>query len=203
MSRRERARQMAYVPQSSMLNFPYEVRDVVLMGRVAHLGLGLSPSVRDRAIAERAMDRLGVTHLASRTYQQLSGGERQLVLVARALAQQAAVLILDEPTAALDFSNQARVLTIVRELAEDGYAILMTSHSPDHAFLAGQRSLLLRDGTTFRLGPTEEVVTAETLTGLYGTPTAVVSTGITTIRGEVRTCVPILDSQDPNTEGRP
>lgn len=198
MSRRDRARLMAYVPQSSSLNFPYDARDVVLMGRVAHLGLGGGPSDRDRHIAVQALARLGISHLSTRTFQTLSGGERQLVLIARALAQQARMLVLDEPTAALDFANQVRTLLLVREFAAEGYAVLMTSHSPDHAFLASDRVLMIRDGANHREGPTHEVVTPDSLSQLYGTQMAVVETGIPAPHGTVQVCVPLLDT--PSTE---
>ena len=135
LTRRARARLMAYVPQSSALTFPYEVQEVVLMGRVAHLGLGNAPGREDRRKAALAMERLEIGHLRGHVFQHLSGGERQMVLMARALAQEARLLVLDEPTANLDFGNQVRALGTIRGLARQGYAVLMTSHSPDHAFL--------------------------------------------------------------------
>ncbi|MGA4669577.1 ABC transporter ATP-binding protein [Propionibacteriaceae bacterium Y1923] len=198
--RRERARLMAYVPQSSSLNFPYDARDIVLMGRVAHLGIGGGPSARDRRICDEALDRRGIGHLATRIFQTLSGCERQLALLARALAQQARMLVLDEPTAALDFANQVRTL-LLRELADEGYAVLMTSHSPDHAFRASNRVLMIRDGVNHSTGPTDEVVTPEPLSQLYGTPMAVVETGIPAPDGTVRVCVPLPGEQP--LEGTP
>lgn len=164
------------------------------MGRVAHLRLGAAPRPRDHEVAVGAIERVGIGHLVDRPFQEISGGERQLVLIARASAQQARVLILDEPTAALDFSNQMRVLEIVSELAHEGLAVIMTSHSPDHAFLASRRVLMLRGGGVYRDGPTREVITQETLTELYGTATAVVGTGIDSPQGEIHVCVPLLST---------
>lgn len=168
LSPRERARRIAYVPQASGLTFPYTVREAVLMGRVAHQRLGASPSRADKLAAEAAMERLDVRRLSEHRFQELSGGERQLVLVARALAQNTRYLVLDEPTASLDYANQIRILQVIKALSRDGYAVLMTSHSPDQAFLAANRVLMLKDGRVFRDGPPETTVTTESLTQLYG-----------------------------------
>ena len=119
--------------------FPYDVEEIVLMGRIAHLSLGASPTKKDREICYEAMDNLGISHLRSKSFNKISGGERQMVLVARAMAQQARIMIMDEPTANLDYSNQVKILQIISQLAEHGYSILMTSHFPDHAFLVCNR----------------------------------------------------------------
>ena len=123
LANRERAKRMAYVPQTSALAFPYEVREVVLMGRVAHLAPGVSHRDSDRE-AVAALERLELTHLAHRRFQELSGGERQMVLVARALAQQARYLVMDEPTASLDYGNQVKILHTIRHLAQAGKALI-------------------------------------------------------------------------------
>lgn len=195
MSRRGRARLMAYVPQSSALTFPYEVQEVVLMGRVAHLGLGNAPGREDRRKAASAMDRMEIGHLRGQVFQRLSGGERQMVLMARALAQEARLLVLDEPTANLDFSNQVRTLGTIRSLAQQGYAVLMTSHSPDHAFLTAHEALLLRNGTVYAHGAPDEVIDGPTLSELYGTPT-VVSRAPVAGGGHVKVCIPVLGNED-------
>lgn len=142
-------------------------------GRVAHLHLGAAPSREDRRLAGEIMERLGISEMAGKNFQTLSGGERQMVLFGRALAQQAEYLILDELTAALDFSNQVRVLGTVRRLTREGYGILMTTHFPDHAFLACSRAMLLRDGHVLEDGPPEKAVTNESLTKLYHVPVCV------------------------------
>ncbi|MEF9877727.1 MAG: ABC transporter ATP-binding protein, partial [Gordonibacter sp.] len=106
----KRARYLAYVPQSSELAFPYQAKEVVLMGRVSHLAVGAAHAAADKQAALDAMERLQIAHLASRRYQELSGGEKQMVLVARALAQEAQLLVMDEPTANLDYHNQVKIL---------------------------------------------------------------------------------------------
>lgn len=189
---RERAKHMAYVPQSSGLAFPYEVREVALMGRVAHLSPGASPKERDRQAVRESLDRLGIRHLERRRFQELSGGERQMVLVARALAQQAEYLIMDEPTASLDYGNQVRILRTIRLLAGQGYGILMTSHYPDHAFLACNRAVLMREGYVMAQGGPEEIVTTENLTRLYNTPVEV-SEAIAS-HEKMKVCIPLLEN---------
>ncbi|MEL7609356.1 MAG: ABC transporter ATP-binding protein [Bacillota bacterium] len=170
----ERAGLLAYVPQSTSMAFPYEAREVVLMGRVAKLKPGAAPAQKDKAIAMQAMERLEIVHLAQKSFQEMSGGERQMVLVARALAQQSQLLIMDEPAANLDYSNQIRMLRVVWSLAQEGYAVLMTSHVPDHAFWIGGRAALMRGGCIWRDGAPDAVITGENLSELYRTPVSVV-----------------------------
>lgn len=167
LSPKERARRIAYVPQISGLTFPYTVREAVLMGRVAHQRLGAAPSRADKLAAETAMERLDMLRMAEHRFQELSGGERQLVLVARALAQDTRYLVLDEPTASLDYANQIRILQVIKALAGEGYAILMTSHSPDQAFLAANRVLMLKDGLVFANGSPQATITSQSLSALY------------------------------------
>lgn len=192
MKPRERARAMAYVPQSSALAFPYLAKEVVLMGRVSHLGTGASHSRKDWDIAAESLTRLQIAHLAERRYQELSGGEKQMVLVARALAQQAKLLVMDEPTANLDYHNQVKILTAIKFLADQGLAILMTSHYPDHAFLACSKVALMKGGLVVAQGDPDRVVTSESLTSLYNTPVRVTQADI---GGGVmvKTCIPLLD----------
>ena len=191
LSHRARAKLLAYVPQSSTLAFPYEAREVVLMGRVPHLAPGAGHRPEDHRAVERAMEQLQIGHLACRKFQELSGGERQMVLVARALAQQARYLVMDEPTANLDYANQVKILRVVRELAQAGYGILMTSHYPDHAFLVCTQAVLLRDGRVMAWGPPDQVVNTQTLTQLYQTPVCV-STARVEGEGEIPVCVLLL-----------
>lgn len=135
MKPREIAREAAYIPQMHEKPFPYKVIDVVLMGRVAYTGTFSIPSAKDRMIAEEVLKKTGIFHFRDRPYTQLSGGETQLVLVARALAQQTPILIMDEPTAHLDFRNELNFLeTILRLARESGITILMATHYPNHAF---------------------------------------------------------------------
>ncbi|WP_395666174.1 ABC transporter ATP-binding protein [Methylocella sp.] len=168
LSRREIARRLAYAPQAHAAAFPYLALDVVLLGRLAHGGLFRAPSDDDRALAARALADLGVAHLARRRYTELSGGERQMILLARALAQEARVLILDEPASGLDFGRQIVLLQTLRRLADDGFGVLMTTHHPDHALAAADRVVLLKGGATLRQGAAREIVTPEAIFDLYG-----------------------------------
>lgn len=170
LSVRERAAAIAYVPQAQALPFPFEVREVVLMGCSGRLGLFETPGPRHRAAAESALERLGIGELASRTFTRLSGGQRQLVLIARALVQDTPLMVLDEPTASLDFGNQARVLEEVRRLADAGLGVVLSTHDPDHAFAIGDRVALLREGRIVAQGAVAETLTEERLSGLYGVP---------------------------------
>jgi iron complex transport system ATP-binding protein len=187
-SRTEMARLAGYVPQAHAGYFPFTVREIVLMGRTAHLGLFATPSSRDRAIADKALATLGIDHLGDRTYTRISGGERQLTLIARALAQESRLLVMDEPTANLDFGNQVRVLDRIKALAADGIAILFSTHDPDHAFLCADRVALLHDGRVDPLGPPRATITPDSLRRLYG-----VEVRIAEIEPEKRlVCVPSL-----------
>ncbi|HWL05874.1 MAG TPA: ABC transporter ATP-binding protein [Xanthobacteraceae bacterium] len=162
-----RARRLAYVPQVHAPAFGFTVSSVVLMGRSAHGGLFSAPGAADRRSAATALERLRISHLADRPYTELSGGERQLVLLARALAQEPAFIILDEPTASLDFGNQSRVLQEMRRLAADGHGVIFTSHDPNHVLHAADRVAMLRDGGILRHGPMAEILNEAALTELY------------------------------------
>src|SRR5262249_56651056 len=118
---------------------------VVLMGRTAHSGLFSRPTARDRIVSAAALERFGIGHLAARPYTNISGGERQLVLLARALAQEPHFIVLDEPTASLDFGNQGKVMREIRALAASGHGVLFTTHDPNHALRAADRAYLLRN----------------------------------------------------------
>ncbi|MDM7456336.1 MAG: ABC transporter ATP-binding protein [Tepidimonas sp.] len=166
-SRAALATQIAYVPQSQAGLFAFTVEEVVLMGRTARLGRFATPSARDREKARACLARLGIGHLGERIYTEISGGERQLALIARALAQEAAILILDEPTASLDFGNQLRVLKEIDALKAQGLAILMSTHQPEHALRVADRIALLKAGRIVAQGP-RTLVTAQTLAALYG-----------------------------------
>ena len=188
LSRAQLARLVGYVPQAHTPPFPYTVAEVVEMGRTAHLALTSSPSAKDRRLALEALNSLGIAHLHDKPYTQISGGERQLALIARALCQQAKLLILDEPCANLDFGNRARVLRQVRELANRGMAVLMTTHDPDHALAIADSVVALIDRTHFVAGKPSEVIDATLLQELYGV-TSQIDTVITP-SGSVRVAVP-------------
>lgn len=168
----ERARLMAYVPQASSTPFAFSVREVVLMGRTAHLGLFAKPGTADIDAADAAIAELNITHLADKIFSQISGGERQLALIARALAQQSPLLIMDEPTASLDLGNQSLILHEIMRLKASGRSVLFCTHDPDHAMQvcigAADRALLLHRGNVLALGRPREVITAANLKTLYG-----------------------------------
>lgn len=184
-----RARRLAYVPQAADAYFDFSLRELVEMGRTAHRGVFASPSPKDREVAAAALDRLGIAHLADRPVNGVSGGERQLALVARALATEAAFLVMDEPTANLDFGNQARVLEEIARLRDAGMGLLVSTHHPEHAFRVADRALLLAKGRLVAAGPVESTLTAENLTALYGRPLAVATVRLPDGR-EVRVCLP-------------
>lgn len=192
MSIKKKAELMAYVPQATSMAFPYEAMEIVLMGRVSHLATGSRPTVRDKKLAEEAMDRLGILHMSTCLFNEMSGGERQMLLVARALAQQARILVMDEPTANLDYSNQIKILQVIKSLAGQGYSILMTSHFPDHAFLACNRVVLMRDGLVMAQGLPDEIVTTENLSRLYSTPVCVTTAQLDTQGAATKVCIPIM-----------
>ena len=169
-----RARQLAYVPQQSPAGFAFTVRDVVTMARASAVGWLAQPGARDRAAVDDALARVGIAHLAMRPVTEISGGERQLALIARALAQNAATLVLDEPTANLDYGNKLRVLRELGRLRADGRTILFTTHDPDHALAHADRALLLAPGHALVFDATDRALTDANLTQLYGLPVRVV-----------------------------
>jgi iron complex transport system ATP-binding protein len=187
LSRARIARLAGYVPQGHADYFAYSVLEFVLMGRTSHLDAYSMPGRKDRAVAERVLESLRISHLAERPVTEISGGERQLALVARALAQEPSLLVLDEPTAGLDYGNQVRVLERMLRLADSGIAVLFSSHDPDHAFLCAQRALLLAEGRSLALGPPAEVINAQTLERLYG-----VSVRVLALEEGGHTCLPAI-----------
>lgn len=191
------ARELAYVPQSAPAVFPFSAFDLVLMGRSAHLRFMASPTGADRRCALAAMDQLGIADLAHRRFHELSGGERQMVLIARALAQGSKVLVMDEPCAGLDYGNQTKILQTLRALARQGYSILMSSHLPDHAFLVSNKVALLKHGRLEGPGPPREVITAAALADLYGTAVRVITVKVTESPAvELSLCIPLMHDRE-------
>jgi len=193
----EIARRMAYVPQAHVSEFSYSVLDLVLMGRTARLRPFASPGADDERMARDKLDGLGIADLAGADYTRISGGQRQLVLIARALAQEAPILVMDEPTASLDFGNQTMVLARIRDLAADGYGIVLSTHDPDHALLVANRVAIMADGGLRAVGPAIDVVTAGMLSSVYRTVVLVEDTP-----SGRRVCVPAWEkAQAPRTFG--
>jgi iron complex transport system ATP-binding protein len=188
LSRSEVARRVGYVPQGHIGYFAFTVREFVLMGRTAHLGLFSVPGRKDGEVSDRSLESLGIGHLAEKPVTEISGGERQLALVARALAQEPKLLVLDEPTASLDFGNQVRVLQRISALAASGISILFSSHDPDHAFLCARRALLLAEGRVLEIGAPRAVIRADTLERMYG-----VSVQVMPLPGGAHTCLPSMN----------
>lgn len=162
-----RARLLGYVPQAAGSGFAFSVLEMVLMGRVAHLGLLARPGRADRDMALQVLERLGILALAQRSYPQLSGGQQQLVLLARALVQQPKILLLDEPVASLDFANQILVLEQLAALRDQGLAILFSTHQPEHALQLADQLLLVKDGS-FHLLDSPQQLDVDRLAWLYG-----------------------------------
>lgn len=186
LSIQERARQISYIPQSSASAFNYSVLEVVLMGVSSRLGAFASPRKEDVERCQWALAKTGIPHLAQRCFHKLSGGERQLVLIARALAQKARVLMLDEPTASLDFGNQYLVMKQARSLASEGYTVIQTTHNPEQSFIFSDRILMLQNGRVLKEGPPSEVLTKELIKELYGVDTDVLSL----YDDRARVCIP-------------
>lgn len=186
LSIREAAKLIAYIPQSSHPAFNYSVRDIVLMGTTSGLGTFSTPKKEDARRVDEALEKIGISHLADRCFHRISGGERQLALIARALVQRAPVLMLDEPTASLDFGNQLLVLNCARELACEGYTVIQTTHNPEQSFMFSDRILALRGGRVLTEGRPRDVLTSDTMRQLYGVEVEVSSL----FDDRVRVCTP-------------
>jgi iron complex transport system ATP-binding protein len=167
------ARHIGYVPQQNEVIFPFTVLDFVMMGRAPHLSMFASPGEKDREIAMKSLAIVGLSTYAERPLVNLSGGQSQMVLIARALVQQPSLLLLDEPTSHLDFGNQILVLETVQKLASMGMSVLMNTHIPDHAFLVGNRAAALTGGKLVSIGDVESVVTSKMMSSVYGVKVAV------------------------------
>ena len=188
MKRGELAKLMGHVPQDHKPPFPYTVIDVVVMGRAPYIGALSIPSKRDYAIAEKTLEIVGISHLKERVYTQISGGEMQLVLIARALAQQPQVLLLDEPTAHLDFKNKILVLKTVRSLAKkEGLAVVMSLHDPNLASMFSDKVYLISKGIVVDRGEPSKVITRDNLEKVYGVNVEVIE------QNGIKFVVPVLE----------
>ncbi len=169
---------VGYVPQAVALSHPYRAIDVVVMGRGASLGLFGCPGPKEQQAALEAMQQTGVAHLANAPFDKLSGGERQLVMVARALTTGAEVLLLDEPSSALDLQNTMRLLDLLQQLGrEEGKTIVFTTHDPNHALAIADDAVLMMPDGSISAGSIGQTLVADNLSRLYGIPMQFVSFG--------------------------
>ena len=177
LSFKEISRHIGYIPQSHVPSFPFKVFDVVLMGRAPYLNLTDSPKKEDVEIASNALNVLGIEYLKDKEYTNLSGGERQLVFLARVLCQKPDILILDEPTSHLDFGNQIKLLEIIDNLSKSGLAIIMSSHFPDHAFLSSTKVAIMKDKKFIDFGTPDDVVNEDNLKKAYSIDVELIKLG--------------------------
>jgi iron complex transport system ATP-binding protein len=182
---KELARKIAYVPQIHKTAFPYTVVDVVLMGRIPHKSFFFKYSKGDQHIAYEAMERLSILHLAEKPYTDISGGERQLTIIARAIAQGASTLIMDEPAGGLDYGNQLKLLEEIVKLSKEGYTFIKSTHSPEHALWISDRVIMIKNCCVFADGKPKDVISNENLYMLYGAKVDIVK-----INEHIKTCVP-------------
>lgn len=183
--RRDLSQKISYVPQTHIPPFPFKVWEVVSMGRNPYLrGYG-QLSGKDKLAVTEALALLHIEHLANQLYTQISGGEKQLVLLARAIAQQTPILFLDEPVANLDFGNHARVLSHIRKLSASGKTIIMTTHCPDHAFMPESKVILLDSGGLLKIGSGMTIIDEDCIRKMYA-----IDSRIVTLEQEKRkTCI--------------
>ncbi len=195
MDERKLAQKVAYIPQNHVPPFPFSVMDVVLMGRTPHMSKTYRPTANDRDIAMDALDRLGIRSYASRKYTELSGGQRQMVIISRAIAQQTKILIMDEPTASLDFGNQYLMLTQMLRLSKQKMSILMVTHNPEHALYCADRIVAMQDGRVLCEGGVGEVISESVLRDIYGMDVRVRDIDVAADR-HTTVCIPLPDLSD-------
>ncbi|VUZ27773.1 Fe(3+) dicitrate transport ATP-binding protein FecE [Acetobacterium wieringae] len=167
---RQFAKRIAYVPQIHQPTYAFTVEEFVAMGRTPYLSAFKKLGHQDQRMIEEAMELVRITHLRSKAYTQISGGERQLVTIARAIAQEPDFILLDEPTAHLDFGNQIKTMKLVKKLSDRGYGIIMTTHNPDQVFYIGGRVGVLNRSGVFEIGVVDQYLSEELLSHLYNEP---------------------------------
>ena len=169
MEKKMLAQHIGYVPQYHHPTYNYTVREFVVLGRSPYISMFGRPAGNDYRFADEAIEALNIGYLRDKSYMQISGGERQLALFARVMAQQPGFILLDEPTASLDFGNQLKIVNLTRQLADMGFAIIMTTHHPDHALSVADHVGIMHNGAIIALGKPEEVMTESILTKIYRT----------------------------------
>jgi iron complex transport system ATP-binding protein len=190
------ARRIGFVFQEHSAPFPYSVIDVVCMGRAPHLGLFSAPKSKDLRISEEALGMVGMFHLRDKPYTQISGGERQLVLIARTIAQQPDVILLDEPTSHLDLKNQALILRMINKLALQGLSVMMSSHLPNHALLFSGKVALMHHGGIFAIGKPDDVISEDSLREIYGIEVKIFTGRDGKGCEEIKFCMPCLEASN-------
>jgi len=188
MGRAEIAKRIGFLPQVHVSTYPYTVRDVAVMGRAPYLSIVSSPGATDYLIADESLASLGISHLADKPYTKISGGERQLALLAMVLTQKPEILRLDEPPSHLDFGNQIKTLAMIRRLSGMGYTVVLTSHFPDHAFYLGCKVVIMKDGHIIDEGKAEDVITEENLRLVYGVDIRIIFSE----EAGSKVCVPVM-----------
>jgi len=170
LSLRQFAKRIGYVPQIHQPTYAFTVEEFVAMGRTPYLSAFKKLSLQDQRMIEEAMELVRITDLRNKAYTQLSGGERQLVTIARAIAQEPDFILLDEPTAHLDFGNQIKTMKLVKKLSDQGYGVIMTTHNPDQVFFIGGRVGVLNRSGTFEIGVVDQYLSEDLLSRLYNEP---------------------------------
>lgn len=186
LSARELAKKISYIPQNHATVYSYSVLDMVMMGTTIHLGRFQSPGKRQRAAAEAALEMVNIKHLKNRNFSRISGGEQQMVLIARAIAQQTKIIIMDEPCSNLDYGNQIKVMKALKDLAKQGYLVIQSTHNPDHVFFFADEVLVILEGKVGAAGQADRILTEELLRRIYG-----INVNLHEIRGRhLKFCVP-------------
>ena len=185
-SQKEIASHIAYIPQYHNVPFNYTVLDMVVMGRVFKMGLFASPAKKDFDKAYEALKTIGIESLAKRAFGELSGGQKQMVLLARALTQEAKTFVMDEPVSGLDYGNQIRLLEMINELASLGYTFLKTTHYPDHAMMVSSRVVVMDRGKIIANGSSEDVIKPQMMKNIYNIDAKIIT------HENAPWCIPIL-----------
>ncbi len=184
------AKTIAYVPQQHSVQFSLSVLDIVIMGRTSYIPTFSLPKSEDEKKAFEALEKLGIQDLAHAQYNELSGGQKQMVLIARAICQEPQILVMDEPTSSLDYYNQTRVITTIQTLSKNDFSILVTSHNLSQPFQYANKVLMLKKGSAFAFGKTEDIITKHNLSEVYELEMDVVSA--IDSKGTKRTfCIPL------------
>ena len=186
---KKRARYLAYVAQAHVPSFPYLVKDIAMLGRIGQTNAMGQPSRRDFEIVEQVLEDVGIRHLRDMVYTEISGGERQLLMIAKALAQEPKILIMDEPTAHLDYGNMLLVMDCIRMLAEKGLCVIFTTHMPDQAFMCHAKTAMMFRHDPLVFGDCNRVITKENLYKAYNTDIEVVEV-LDAYGNPVKLCAP-------------